>query len=266
MRTRMQPIDNVWSKLPRVVRDLSNQLRQPGAARDRGWRHRTRPDPARGRQGPTDPPGPQRDRPRHRAARRSASPPASQPTGVLRCGRRTRAARSSSRSPTTARTRSGCTSATRPSRTGISQPSPARRMTSTTICSLVFLPGFSTAATVTNVSGRGVGMDVVKTNIERIGGSIDVESDAGQRHRVAAEYPADAGDRPGPDRRVRRPALRDPAGQPARTRASRRREGSNGGIEEIGDAKVYRLRGALLPLIHLDRRPQAPTDRTVANR
>ncbi len=44
---------------------------------------------------------------------------------------------------------------------------------------LVFLPGFSTAATVTNVSGRGVGMDVVRTNVERIGGKVELDSRSG---------------------------------------------------------------------------------------
>src|SRR5204863_5545726 len=44
---------------------------------------------------------------------------------------------------------------------------------------LIFLPGLSTAAKVTNVSGRGVGMDVVKTNVEQVGGSVDLESRPG---------------------------------------------------------------------------------------
>ena len=48
------------------------------------------------------------------------------------------------------------------------------------IMALVFQPGFSTATKVTNVSGRGVGMDVVKTNIERIGGAVDVDSTLGE--------------------------------------------------------------------------------------
>ena len=50
------------------------------------------------------------------------------------------------------------------------------RMNEREIVNLIFLPGFSTAATVTNMSGRGVGMDVVKSNLERIGGAIDVGS------------------------------------------------------------------------------------------
>jgi two-component system chemotaxis sensor kinase CheA len=54
------------------------------------------------------------------------------------------------------------------------------RMGPADVLQLIFLPGFSTAAAVTNVSGRGVGMDVVKTNIEAIGGTIEVESEAGR--------------------------------------------------------------------------------------
>ena len=59
----------------------------------------------------------------------------------------------------------------------------AGRMSNREAFNLIFLPGFSTAEKVTNVSGRGVGMDVVKTNIEKIGGSVDVVSEAGQAPR-----------------------------------------------------------------------------------
>ncbi|MGZ4814261.1 MAG: chemotaxis protein CheA [Terriglobales bacterium] len=55
-------------------------------------------------------------------------------------------------------------------------PEQAARMSERESLNLVFLPGLSTAAKVTNVSGRGVGMDVVKTNIEKIGGTVDVHS------------------------------------------------------------------------------------------
>src|SRR6185312_15384618 len=47
------------------------------------------------------------------------------------------------------------------------------------LLALLFLPGFSTAEKVTNVSGRGVGMDVVRTKIEAIGGTVDVDSTVG---------------------------------------------------------------------------------------
>ena len=54
---------------------------------------------------------------------------------------------------------------------------------------MIFLPGFSTAEKVTNVSGRGVGMDVVKTNIEKIGGTVDVDSRPGQGTTVKMKIP-----------------------------------------------------------------------------
>ena len=56
------------------------------------------------------------------------------------------------------------------------------------VFNLIFLPGFSTAEKVTQVSGRGVGMDVVKTNVEKIGGSVDIQSDArAGNHRHESE-------------------------------------------------------------------------------
>jgi two-component system chemotaxis sensor kinase CheA len=55
--------------------------------------------------------------------------------------------------------------------------------------SLIFRPGFSTAATVTNVSGRGVGMDVVKTNIEKLNGIIDIDSQLGKGTTLKLKIP-----------------------------------------------------------------------------
>src|SRR5262249_17555278 len=63
---------------------------------------------------------------------------------------------------------------------GFITPEQAARMTDREITGLIFLPGFSTAEKVTNVSGRGVGMDVVKTNIEKIAGTIELQSKPGQ--------------------------------------------------------------------------------------
>ena len=54
---------------------------------------------------------------------------------------------------------------------------------------LIFLPGFSTAQKVTHISGRGVGMDVVKSNIEEIGGSIDLYSEVGQGSSFKIKIP-----------------------------------------------------------------------------
>jgi two-component system, chemotaxis family, sensor kinase CheA len=63
------------------------------------------------------------------------------------------------------------------------------RMTGREILDLIFLPGFSTAPAVTNVSGRGVGMDVVKTRIEAIGGSVDVASTVGEGSTIRLTAP-----------------------------------------------------------------------------
>ena len=65
----------------------------------------------------------------------------------------------------------------------------AARMPEREIFNLIFLPGFSTAEEVTNVSGRGVGMDVVKTNVEKIGGVVDVQSSPGRGTTVRVKIP-----------------------------------------------------------------------------
>ncbi|MBK8945004.1 MAG: chemotaxis protein CheA [Ignavibacteriae bacterium] len=57
------------------------------------------------------------------------------------------------------------------------------------IYNLIFAPGFSTAEKVTNVSGRGVGMDVVKTNVARLRGIIDIESEVGKGTRILIKLP-----------------------------------------------------------------------------
>jgi two-component system chemotaxis sensor kinase CheA len=63
------------------------------------------------------------------------------------------------------------------------------KMSANDIRALIFLPGFSTAESVTDISGRGVGMDVVKTNIERIGGHINLESTVGVGTTVRMSIP-----------------------------------------------------------------------------
>jgi two-component system chemotaxis sensor kinase CheA len=63
------------------------------------------------------------------------------------------------------------------------------RMSELEMVNLIFLPGFSTAEKITNVSGRGVGMDVVKTNIEKIGGTVDVQSKLGQGTTLKIKIP-----------------------------------------------------------------------------
>jgi two-component system chemotaxis sensor kinase CheA len=120
------------------------------------------------------------------------------------------------------------------------------------VFNLIFLPGFSTAAKVTNVSGRGVGMDVVKTNIERIGGTVDVQSKAGKGTSIRVKIPLTlaiipalvvtcAGDRFA----IPQVALTELVSLEAGD--------ARGGIETVHGAPVYRLRGQLLPLLYLRR-------------
>ena len=72
---------------------------------------------------------------------------------------------------------------------GLISAEQAGRLSDREIVNLVFLPGFSTAQTITNVSGRGVGMDVVKTHIEKIGGTVDLQSKPGQGVLVRMKIP-----------------------------------------------------------------------------
>jgi len=128
----------------------------------------------------------------------------------------------------------------------------AARMTEREITNLIWLPGFSTAEKVTNVSGRGVGMDVVKTNIEKIGGTVDLQSKPGRGSTVRMKIPltlaiipalivTTAGDRYAIPQ-VSLLELVRLEGEQARK-----------GIELVNGAPVYRLRGRLLPLAYLIR-------------
>ena len=65
----------------------------------------------------------------------------------------------------------------------------AARMPDRDVGNLIFLPGFSTAEKVSSVSGRGVGMDVVRTNIEKIGGSVDRRANPDWARRSKSRFP-----------------------------------------------------------------------------
>jgi two-component system, chemotaxis family, sensor kinase CheA len=119
-----------------------------------------------------------------------------------------------------------------------------------TILGLIFLPGFSTAQTVTTLSGRGVGMDVVKTNIEKIGGAVDIHSPVGQGTTVRVRIPLTLAI-------IKVLVVKSGRERYAIPQVSLlelvRLEGEQAhrGIELIHDAPVYRLRGNLLPLVYL---------------
>ncbi len=137
-------------------------------------------------------------------------------------------------------------------RDGRITPEQAARMPDREAFHLVFLPGLSTAEKITNVSGRGVGMDVVKTNIERIGGSIELLSELGSGTTLRIKIPltlaiipalivTSGGERFAiPQVSLVELVRIDPSGE-------------GRGIESLYGAPVYRLRERLLPLAMLDR-------------
>jgi len=135
---------------------------------------------------------------------------------------------------------------------GLTTADLAGRLSDREIFNMIFLPGFSTAEKVTNVSGRGVGMDVVKTNVEKIGGTVDLQSTPGQGTTVRVKIPLTLAIIPalvvtcGGDRyaipQVSLLELVRLEGEQIRT-----------GIEMVHGVPVHRLRGRLLPLVYLDR-------------
>jgi two-component system chemotaxis sensor kinase CheA len=132
---------------------------------------------------------------------------------------------------------------------GLATAAEIEKMPEPQILRFIFAPGFSTAEKVTSVSGRGVGMDVVRSNIEQIGGSIDLRSTFGKGSAVVIRIPLTL---------AIIPALMVKAGaeifaipQLAVLELVHARPGGEQRIERIGDAALLRLRERLLPLVKL---------------
>ena len=128
----------------------------------------------------------------------------------------------------------------------------AAAMTDREAQQLIFMPGFSTAATVSHVSGRGVGMDVVRTSVEKAGGTVEVDSQPGVgtvlRLRVPltlAIVPALVVESGGESFCLPQTALAELVNVP---NADAERL-----VERIGEVELYRLRDELLPMVWLDR-------------
>jgi two-component system chemotaxis sensor kinase CheA len=249
MKTRMQPIDHIWSKLPRVVRDLGLQLQKSIRLEMEG-----------------------RDTELDKTLLEAVKDPLthlvrnSVDHGVEDAETRVRVGKPAEGVLTLrAKHESGQVvvevaddgAGIDPARVGakaverglITQEA-LGRMNPQDVLQLIFLPGFSTAARVTNVSGRGVGMDVVKTNIESIGGTIEVESVPGKgtctRLRIPltlAIVPALTVECAGDRYAIPQISLQELVSLDAEKAAN--------AVEEVGGAPVYRLRGELLPLVRL---------------
>lgn len=124
------------------------------------------------------------------------------------------------------------------------------KMSEHELAHLIFLPGFSTADKVTNVSGRGVGMDVVKTNVERIGGSVDIHNRPGRGLTLRIRIPLTLAIIPALI--VETGGQRFAVPQINVVEIVRLKESLPGrGVEWIQGTPVHRLRGDLIPLVRL---------------
>ena len=248
MKTRMQPIGNAWQKLPRIVRDLSGELGKQIELEMHGadteldrqvldlikdpLTHMVRNSADHGLETP--------------AERAAAGKPEQ---GTIRLsayhegGHIIICIADNGRGLNTERIKAKAVS------NGLVSEAELEKMTEAQIHKFIFAPGFSTAAAVTSVSGRGVGMDVVRTNIDQIGGTIDIKSVAGEGSSVTIKIPltlaivsaliVEAG-----GDRFAIPQL-------AVVELVRARANSEHRIERIKDTAVLRLRNKLLPLMHL---------------
>ena len=250
MKTRMQPIGNAWAKLPRLVRDLANELGKKIDLEMRGadteldrqvlelikdpLTHMVRNSGDHGLEGPAD--------------RRAAGKPE---TGrillnayhqgghiIIEIG-------DDGRGLPVEKIRAKVLAQ------GLTTEAELAQMSEHDVLRFIFRPGFSTAQQITSVSGRGVGMDVVKTNIERIGGTIELRSKEGRGTTFTIKIPltlaivsaliVQAG-----GERFAIPQI----GVVELVRVGDEHEG-NTRIEMIKEAPVLRLRDRLLPLVSL---------------
>ena len=248
MKTRMQPIGNAWQKLPRVVRDLAAELgkrielEMHGADTELDRQvldlikdpltHMVRNSADHGLEGPEE--RARAGKPEQGTIRLSAYHEGGH---IIIC------IADNGRGLNTERIK------TKAVANGLSTEADLERMTEAQIHKFIFAPGFSTAAEVTSVSGRGVGMDVVRTNIDQIGGTIDVKSVAGEGASVTVKIPLTLA--------IVSALIVEASGerfaipQLSVIELVRARANSEHRIERIKDTPVLRLRNKLLPLIHL---------------
>lgn len=248
MTTRMQPISGAWAKLPRLVRDLASDLGKSIELVTSG--QETELD----RQVLELIKDPLTHMIRNAADHGLEIPAERMAAGKSAAGRISLSARheggaivvemaDDGRGLPADRIRAKAVS------NGLITSAQAVAMTDADARQMIFLPGFSTAAQVTSVSGRGVGMDVVRTNIEKIGGVIELSSTEGQGTRFVIRIPLtlsivstliveSCGER-----------FAMPQGSIVELVSANGSEGRR--IEHINGSSVLRLRDRLLPLVSL---------------
>ncbi len=188
MKTRMQSMDYLWSKLPRVVRDLSAQCGKQVNLVMEGREtelDRTLLDAVK---------DPLTHLVRNSIDHGIETPDVRKDAGKTAVGTLTLRAYHASGQVVMEISDDG--QGMNPDRIaakaierGLITAAEAAAMSQSDLIDLIFKPGFSTAASVTNVSGRGVGMDVVRTNIEKIGGSVELQSKVGRGSTVRVTIP-----------------------------------------------------------------------------
>ncbi|HEX8238648.1 MAG TPA: chemotaxis protein CheA [Allosphingosinicella sp.] len=246
-RTRMQRIDNLFAPLPRMVRDISGQTgKQVGLEIDGGdveidremlemirdpLTHIVRNAIDHGIESPVE----------RRRAGKSES-------GCLRVCARQAGNQILLEISDDGRGIDGDKLVSRAIAAGLVTAERAERLSPAQKTALVFEPGLSTAAEVTDLSGRGVGMDVVRANVERIGGLVDVDSRTGQGVRLTLRVPLTLTIIPaltvaaaGQVYAIPRSAIEEIV----------RVKGGGVRVESVGGAAFATVRGRRLPLVYL---------------
>jgi two-component system chemotaxis sensor kinase CheA len=251
IRTRMQPISNIWNKFPRTVRDLARSCGKDVRVEMEGQ------DTELDRTVMEAICDPLTHLVRNAIDHGIETPEMRQKLGKNACGKLHLRAFQQGGKVTVEVIDDGaglnlealCSKAVE---RGLVTAQQAKRMSEREISNLIFLPGLSTAKAVTNVSGRGVGMDVVKTNVERISGAIGIESIAGQGTTVRIKIPLTLAIVPALIVRCRNERFAIPQATVLEL-VGLDGTGASPQIESVHGHPVYRLRGNLLPLIDLDR-------------
>jgi two-component system chemotaxis sensor kinase CheA len=135
---------------------------------------------------------------------------------------------------------------------GLVTPEQVASMTQREALQMLFVPGFSTAPEVTTISGRGVGLDVVRANVEQVGGSVELESRIGLGTTLRLRVPLTLAIVPALVVRSGDQSFALPQNALVELVYVTRRD-ADSQIERIGASELYRLRDGLLPLVWLDR-------------
>jgi two-component system chemotaxis sensor kinase CheA len=249
MRSRMQPVGTIWNKLPRLVRDTAAQLKKDirlvtegaGTEMDRTileavkdpLTHILRNSCDHGLETPAEREAAGKER-QGQVSLRAYHEGSQVVMEVVDDGRGIDPARLRAKAV----------------EKGILTAAAAAAMNDREAVNLVFHAGFSTAEKVTNISGRGVGMDVVKKNIQSIGGQVEIQSAAGKGTKVKIRIPLTLAIIPG--------LIVGSGGQTfvvpqahlvelLRLQGDKQRA-----IEECAEGSVLRWRGTLVPLVDLN--------------